>query len=159
MARVNEAGWAELDAQQRNLQPTPPVGKPIVWYPAGNQADPVAGQVTGIEGPGRLKLVVFPKNAFPAHKNGVYHVSAKIHEKPGNPTTKNWGSWDYVEAGDLDDSHYKLHRQELAKLEVNLEKGEELAVKAAEDYAEKQAAKKANFGKKKPIIDPLPAPA
>lgn len=159
MSRVNENGWKELDAQQRNLQPTPPVGFNVVWYPAGNVNDPVAGQVTGVEGPGRLKLVVFPKNAFPAHKNGVYHVSAKIHDKPGNPTTKNWGSWDYVQADDMLDAHFKLHRQELAKLEENLTRGEEDAKRAAEDYAEKQAAKKVVTGKKKPIHDPLPAPA
>ena len=160
MARVNENGWNELNEQQRNLQPTPPVGKPVNWYPAGNKEDPVPGRITAIEGPGRVKLVVFPKNAFPAHKQAVYHVSAKIHDKPGNPTTKNWGSWDYVEEDDFKDAHYETHRKELRKLEDNLTRGEADAITAAENYATKQAEKlaAAKSGKKKPL-EIIPAPA
>ena len=160
MPRVNEEGWAGLESQRANLQPTPPVGCPdIVWYPAGNTNDPVPARVTAIEGPGRLKLVVFPKNAFPAHKQAVYHVSAKIHDKPGNPTTKNWGSWDYVEKEDLRDSHYNFHRAELQKLEDNLTRGEEEAQRAAENYLAKQAEKMAaaKSGKKKPLEPLIPA--
>lgn len=156
MSRVNEVAWTELEGDRQNLQPTPPVGEPIVWFMAGDTTHPVAAQVTEIESAGRIKLVVFPKNAFPQHKVGVYHVSAKIHQKPGNPTTKNCGAWDYVR-GVAPEADYALHQAELDKREKNLLIGEQSAAKAAEMFEKKQAEKAT--GKKKPLPDPLPVPA
>lgn len=157
MSRTNEVAWNELEEDQKNLQPTPPVGKPIVWYHNGDKNHPVAAQVTGIDGPGRIKAVVFPINAFPQHKAGVYHVSAKIHTKPNNPTTRNCGSWDYFRGDQVHESDYELHLEELSKREANLRAGEEAAQKNAELFAEKQAERAS--GKKKRLPDPLPAPA
>jgi hypothetical protein len=157
MARANEQAWMDLEQDQANLQPTPPVGEVVRWYPAGDLAAPVAAQVTGIEGSGRLKLVAFIRNGFPQHKAGVYHVSAKIHQKPGNPTTKNWGSWDYVR-GVAPDEDYEYHRQELAKRETQLSAGEQAAKKNTELFVAKQAEKLAG-GKKPRLPDPLPAPS
>lgn len=154
--RANEQAWIDLEAEQKNLQPTPPVGEVIRWYPAGDKSAPVAAQVTGIEGPGRVKAVVFVRNGFPQHKQGVYHVSAKIHEKPGNPTTKNWGSWDYVRAAVPED--YELHLKELAKREAQLTTGEQAAIKNAEVF-EQRKLDKATPGKKIRSPEPLPAPS
>lgn len=156
MARVNEVAWLELEEDRQNLQPTPPVGEDVVWYMSGNKAYPVPAKVTEIESAGRVKLVTFPKNAFPQHKPGVYHLSAKIHQKPGNPTTRNCGAWDYVR-GVAPNEDYELHRAELEKREQNLLIGEQAAQKSAEMFAKKQAEK--GIVKKKPLPDPLPAPS
>lgn len=152
MPRVNEVAWTEIEADKNRLQPTPPVGEKIVWYMAGVKENPVAAQVTEIESAGRIKLVVFPKNTFPQHKAGVYHVSAKIHDKPGNPTTRNCGAWDYVR-GEAPDEDYSLHRAEIEKREQNLLVGERQAAESAQLFEKKQAEKAS--GKKKPLPDPL----
>lgn len=152
--RANEVAWTELEADKQNLQPTPPVGEDVVWYMGGNSAHPVPAKVTEIESAGRVKLVVFPKNAFPQHKPGVYHLSARIHQKPGNPTTRNCGAWDYVR-GVVPKEDYAIHQAELAKREQNLLVGEQAAQKNAEAFKEKQAEKAT--GKKKPLPEPLPA--
>jgi len=155
---MNEVAWKEIQEDKANLQPTPPVGEKVVWYVGGDLKHPVPAQISGIEGPGRLKLVVFPINSFPQHRPGVYHVSAKIHQKP-NPGTRNNGAWDYVRQSDIEDGDYDLHRSEIAKRETNLRAGEENA-KANEDlFKKKQEERKtAPLVKRRPP-DILPAPA
>lgn len=156
---MNEVAWQEIEEDKANLQPTPPVGEKAVWYVAGDRKHPVPAQVVGIEGPGRLKLVVFQANSFPQHKAGVYHVSAKIHQKGGNQTTRNCGSWDYVRTSDIQDEDYDLHRQEIAKRETNLKMGEETTRKNEDLFAKKAAERAAAPTKKQRLPDPLPAPA
>jgi hypothetical protein len=152
---MNEVAWKNLEAEKAHRQPTPPIGKPVVWYIEGDKTRAVAAQVTGIESPGRVKLVAFPLNAFPQHKSGVYHVSAELHQKANNPTTKNCGSWDYVDEEDCRVRHYDLHKAELEKRELGLMQAEEQA-KANEALFIKRAQEKA-AGIKKRLPDPLPA--
>lgn len=152
--RVNEKAWQDLETDMENPQPTPPVGESVVWYMAGDTRKPVPALVTGIEGSGRLKLVTFQVNSFPAHKTGVYHVSAKIHDKPGNFQTKNCGSWDYVRKP-IPEEDYAAFNEEIEKRRANLAVGEESAKRQAQIFAEKQGLLKT----KKKLSDPLPAPA
>ena len=156
---VNEQAWANLEADKQNLQPTPRVGSCVQWYPGNDPKQPYAGRVTGIDGPGRLKIEVAIINGIPQHKKGVYHVTASIHEQKGNFSTREHGSWDYV-YGPAPDSDYDLHRDELARREKNLLAAEEAAAKTTELMAAKQAAKPTMPAtKKKPLPEPIPASA
>lgn len=148
---MNERAWEELAEDRERLQPTPPVGEVVIWYIGGDKRHPVPARVSGVESAGRVKLTVFPWSAFPQHKPGVYHVSARIHDKPGNPTTRNCGSWDYVR-GKVPKEDYATHEAELDKRQANLKKAEEEAAGAALKYAEQRA--KTEEGKKK-RPDPL----
>jgi len=164
---MNEKAWNDLEADKKRPQPTPPVGYAVQWYRSGNTSDPVPALVSGIEGPGRLKLVAFPINTFMQHKSGVYHVSAKVHDQKGNPTTGRCGSWDYYP----EDNHYKLFEAEVARREENLLRAEEEARKASARFAEKLLEREelmaeaaasratATVAKKKKVLSPEPLPA
>jgi hypothetical protein len=151
---MNDTAWYHLEKDRERLQPTPPIGTPVQWYQGGEKAAAYAALVTGIEGPGRLKLVIFPINQFHQHKLAVHHVSHQVHDKPGNSTTKNSGSWDYAPGVKFPHGHYELHEAELNKREANL-KAQDEAAKKAEEAALLPAEPKP----KKKIVSPEPLPA
>lgn len=153
---VNEKAWEDLEADKARLQPTPPVGEIVRWYPGNDQKQPYAGRVTGHDGPGRIKIEVAQINGFPQHKKGVYHVTSKIHDQKGNFSTRDCGSWDYVR-GVAPDEDYDLHRDEIARREKNLLVAEEASQKTAETMAKKLTEKPVVAPKKKPLPEPLPA--
>jgi hypothetical protein len=141
---MNETAWAEIAEAKQNLQPTPPVGQNIQWYMGGDVRAPRAAQVTGIEGSGRVKVVVFSHGQMPSYQTGVYHVSNAIHKIKENPTTTRCGSWNYCPGFTIPKCHYDYHIEELAKREDNLKRAEEKAIQAAVEFeAKKQAATQA----------------
>jgi trehalose utilization protein len=141
---MNETAWAEIAEAKQNLQPTPPVGQNIQWYQGGDVRSPRAAQVTGIEGSGRVKVVIFSHGQMPSYQTGVYHVSNVIHKIKENPTTTRCGSWNYCPGTTIPKVHYDYHVEELAKREDNLKRAEEKALQAAAEFeAKKQAATQA----------------
>lgn len=149
--RQNETAWTRLAEEKENRQPTPPIGEPLVWYIEGDKNRPVAAQCNGIEGPGRIKVVVFPLNAFPQHKAGCYHISHRNHERP-NITTKNGGAWDYPR-GKAPKEDFQLFDSEIEKRENSLAASEVEAEKNRQLFEKKQAEREA--GIKKRLPDPL----
>lgn len=127
----------QIDAQMLAPLPTPPIGTPIVWFRKANPEARIAAIVTGIEDSGKLKLVAFPPFGMPEHKQGVSHVSDKIHERKGNPASEQNGSWDYAE-GKPAKAHFDHHLEKLAKRKAQLQADLDAAKIIAE--REKQAA-------------------
>jgi hypothetical protein len=151
---MNETAWTKLEEEKSRRQPTPPISEPVTWYIEGDRNRPVAAQCNGIEGPGRISVVVFPKNAFPQHRTGCHHISHPIHEKP-NSTTRNCGAWDYPR-GKVPKDDYALHDKELAKREEGLLVSEEQAQKAQQEFQAKKAEREAALKKRLPEILPSP---
>lgn len=108
----------ELDEQIANPTATPPVGTLVVWYrgarfdPADPSRTQVASLVTGVEGPGKLKLVAFPPFGMPTHKQGVLHISHPLHQQRNNSVSVDSGAWDYPDGVRPSKSHYDLHLNE-----------------------------------------------
>jgi hypothetical protein len=151
---MNEAAWAAIERDEARRLPTPPVATPIQWYEHGDRRYPIAGLVTEIEGPGRLKVVIFRVNALPQHKAGVYHVNSLVHDQANNQTTYRCGSWDYAPGIKPPKEHYDLFVQDIERRREHLRKAEEAAVKAAELHAKREAER--FLGTKKPP-EPIPA--
>lgn len=128
---MNDAAWAVLEAERANLQPTPPIGTVVQWYKGGDKREVRAAQVTAIEGPGRVVVVINEPSAFPKTLKGVFHESHRIHERNNNQTTVRCGSWGYIPGTKPEDSHYNVHREELEKRLNNLRKADEEAAKIA----------------------------
>lgn len=114
-----EARIAELDQQIANPAATPPIGTPVVWYRGArvDDQDPsktqVAAMVTGIEGPGKLKLVTFTPFKNEEHKQGVLHISHPLHANRANSVSVNSGAWDYPDGVRPAKGHYDLHLEVL----------------------------------------------
>lgn len=151
---MNEAAWAAIAKDEDRRLPTPPIGHPIQWYEAGDRKYAIAGQVTGIEGPGRLKVVIFRVNALPQHRTAVYHVDSPVHDQVNNVVTYRSGAWDYVPGTKIPKEHYDLFDVDIERRKDNLRKAEEAAKKNAELFALKQAERFA--GKVKPP-EPIPS--
>ena len=153
---MNEVAWNAIEEDKKNRIPTPPIRTTVQWYQGGDKNICLPGIVTGIEGPGRLKIVLFPINSFPRHQAGVYHEDHKVHSQKGNPTTSRCGSWGFEDGFRIPKEWYDLHDQEIAKRELNLRTAEQAAITSAELFMQKNA-EKANAAKKR-LPDPLPAP-
>ncbi len=153
---MHEKAWEAVERDEAKPIPTAPIGKAVQWYIAGDKRQPVAGQVTGVEGVGRLKIKVFPLNAMPQDKVGVCHISHSVHEQPNNPTTYRCGSWDFVPGDTILKDFYKEFEDDIKKRKANLTAAEAEAVKA--EAAFKVKAKELAEGKRKPPAI-LPAPA
>ena len=101
---------AEVEAEMKEPIPTPPVGTALVWY---RQARQDGGQnaaiCTGIDGPGKIKLSVFPPNGMKENKQGVLNCKDPIHEKLTNRVSKENGAWDYPDGTGPSKGHYKVH--------------------------------------------------
>lgn len=152
---MHEKAWEAIEREETKPIPTAPVGKAVQWYIAGDRRNPIAGQVMGIEGVGRLKIKVFPANSMPQDKVGVYHVTHSVHEQPNNPTTYRCGAWDFVPGDVVLKEFFKDFEADIAKRKENLTKAEEEARKAEIAFKVKQ--KELAEGKKRPAAI-LPAP-
>ncbi len=153
---MNETAWTAIEEDKQRRIPTPPIRTTVQWYQGGDKTIVIPGIVTGIEGPGRVKLVLFPLNAFPRHQAGVYHEGHKIHEQSANPTTARCGSWGFEEGFQVPKKWYEIWEQDIAKREENLRAAEVAAEKNRELFVQKQAEKAS--GVKKRLPDILPAP-
>ncbi len=152
---MHEKAWEAIEREETKPIPTAPIGKTVQWYIAGDRRQPVAGQVMGVEGVGRLKIKVFPANSMPQDKVGVYHVNHSVHEQPSNPTTYRCGSWDFVPGDAVLPAFYKEFEDDIKKRKENLLAAEEASKKAELAFKVKQ--KELAEGKKK-RPDILPAP-
>jgi len=150
---MNEVAWAAIEKDEQRRLPTPPIGTPIQWYETGNKEFTLAGRVTGIEGPGRLKVAVDRINAITQHKTAVYHVNSPVHDQANNSTTYRCGSWDYLPGTKIPKEHYELFDQEIERRKENLRKAEEAAKKNAELFAARQAER---LNGRKPAPEPIP---
>lgn len=149
--------WEKLASDKANPQPTPPIGEPIVWFIEGDRTKRVAGQVTGVEGPGRLKIVVHPVGNFQQHKTGCFHISNTIHERP-NATTKNNGAWDYPR-GKAPKEDFSLHNEEMARREAQLVKADEVQKKAEERMQRlADGDEEPEVKPKRRMVDPIASP-
>jgi len=152
---MNEVAWNAIAKDESRRLPTAPISYgDIQWFEYGDKAFPFAAKVVGVEGAGRLKLVIFKPNALPQHKTAVYHVNSPIHDQTNNPTTYRCGSWDYIPGVKIPKEHYELFDEDIERRKENLRKAEEAAVKNAELFAKKQAERFA--GKVKPP-EPIPS--
>ena len=108
----------EIELKIRNPLPTPPIGTPVVWYPHARvvKGAEVAALVTGIEGPGRLKITVFVPNGMPVPKQACHHVTDPVHEKRNNSISKTSGAWDYIEGTKTPKADFQFHLEHLNKL-------------------------------------------
>ena len=162
MARVNERAWELLEEDKENRLPTPPIRTPVQWYLGGDRGQATAAMVTGVEGPGRLMLVIFQRNSIPMHRTGVYYVTHRMVTDKTNGTVgatlKEKGSWGLEEGFKIPESWYAVHDADIARREANLVEGERQAAAAAEIFEKKQAERKAGVSNKKKIIDVLQAP-
>ena len=127
--------WNKLAEERQRLQPTPKVSDPIIYYTRGDKNFPVPAVCSAVEGPGRIKITLFPFQGMMQHRAGCHHVTHWVHDRP-NETTKNNGSWDFNR--ELPADAYEVHEAELAKRENNLLDAEEKA-KAAQAAFEKKA--------------------
>lgn len=152
---MHEKAWEAVERDEARPIPTAPIGKNVQWYINGDTRNVVPGIVQGIEGVGRLKIKVFPLNAMPQEKTGVYHVSCPVHEQPNNPTTYRCGSWDFVPGDAVLKEFFKEFEEDIKKRKDNLTAAEVQAKKSEADFKAK-AAELAAGKKKKPDI--LPAP-
>lgn len=82
----------EKEKQKKRVLPTPSEGWPVVWYEANNRANPRSARVYRVEASGKLTLYV---DGFAAPKQGVWHVSAPVHDNPNSIETHRCGSWDF----------------------------------------------------------------
>ncbi len=151
---MNEVAWSAIERDEQNKLPTPPVSYgDIQWFEAGDKSFAFAAKVVGVEGAGRLKLVIFKPNALPVHKCAVYHVNSTIHDQVNNPTTYRCGSWDYIPGVKIPKEHFELFNQDIERRKENLRKAEEAAKRQAEVFAQKQAER---YGGKKAPPEAIP---
>lgn len=128
--------WNKLAEERTRLQPTPKVGDGVIFYTRGDKNLPVPGQVSAVEGPGRIKITYFPFNGMMQHRAGCHHLTHWVHDHP-NETTRNNGAWDFNRSAPAD--AFEVHEAELAKRENALLEAEEKAKAAAEAFAKKAA--------------------
>ena len=158
MSRPNERAWEELEADRTVKIPTPPVRTTVQWYLRGDKNEVAPAIVTAIEGPGRLQLCVFPKNTFPQHKTGVYHVDHRAIQERSNPHTPRCGSWGFEDGFVPPKEWYAIQEQDLARRENMLMEGEKTAKKNAEMFAKKQAERENGQPKRRLETVQVPAP-
>jgi hypothetical protein len=137
----------DLDEQMTRPLPTPVVGTNVQWFARGAVSPETAqaALVVGVEGPGRLKLTVFPPNGMPVHKQGVLHVSHSQHETRGNAATVHNGAWDYLPNWKLNKSSpdYNLHLDHLNRRKETVKREIDAVVNSAagkKDLADKALA-------------------
>lgn len=159
MARQNEQAWQELEADKAVRLPTPPVRSTVQWYLKGDLREVAPAIVTGIEGPGRLQLCVFPKNSFPQHKTGVFYVGHRAIQNPSNPHTPRCGSWGLEEDFEIPDSWYKVYEADLERRTAMLAEAEKTAKKNADMFAKKQAERENGQPRRRLETVPVNAPA
>lgn len=129
----NSALIKEIDSQLKSVMPTPTVAQPVIWYRGGKEDAPVAAQVTAVEAPGRVSLIVFSVDAFPVHVKGCHHRSWPEHQRPGNVNTVQRGAWDYPN-GTIPEADLAAHKQQLKE---KLAKARETHTPAKEAVAAK----------------------
>lgn len=127
--------WNKLAEERQRLQPTPKCNDPIIYYTRGDKNFPVPAICSSVEGPGRIKITLFPFQGMMQHRAGCHHVTHWVHDRP-NETTRNNGSWDFNREAPVD--AFEVHEAELAKRENALIDAEEKA-KAAQAAFEKKA--------------------
>lgn len=116
----------DLEVENQNKFPTPPVGESVTWYRAGDPNVPLAAIVTKIEGPGRVALTVFSYRSHPGYVEGVFYHEHPIHAIKGNPTTHRCGYFTYpgelLPAGKKPHaSHYSLHQADINRRKAEAE--------------------------------------
>jgi hypothetical protein len=155
---MNETVWAELQEQRKNLQPTPPIGEPLVWYIAGDVTRPCAAVCNAIEDhDGRLYVTIHTKGGMVMHRGACYHISHPIHQKR-TQTTANNGAWDYPR-GKAPKADYDRHLAEIERREAGLIAAEEQIKKSQEAFLQKAAERAAEkAGPKKRLPEPIAAP-
>jgi hypothetical protein len=117
--------WDSLAAEENDLQPTPPVGWGINWFPGGDTSNPQAATITAIEGPGKIAVVCFPPGGWPVHHKGVHYVHHPVVKRDGSQQKVRNGSWNYIpDSGKIPNSHMKLHQEVVAKKKSALEQAE-----------------------------------
>ncbi len=126
--------WNKLAEERTRLQPTPKVSDTVIYYTRGDKNFPVPGIVSSIEGPGKIKITVYPFQGMLQHKSGCAHITHWVHDRP-NDTTKNNGAWDFNREPPAD--AYEVHEAELTKRENQLLEAEEKAKAAAELFQKK----------------------
>lgn len=126
--------WNQLAEQRQRLQPTPKVSDGVIYHAYGDKRNAAPAIVSEVEGPGRIKVTVFPFNGMLQHKGGCHHVTHWIHDKP-NETTKMNGAWSFPREAPVD--AYEVHEAELAKRENALIEAEQKAKDAAKAFAKK----------------------
>ncbi len=126
--------WNRLAEERTRLQPTPKISDPVIYYTRGDKNFPVPAVCSAVEGPGRIKITLFPFQGMMQHRAGCHHVTHWVHDRP-NETTKNNGAWDF--AREVPKDAFTVHEAELAKRENNLLEAEEKAKAAALAFQKK----------------------
>jgi len=137
--------WNRLAEERERLQPTPPISEPVIWYQHGDKRYPVPALCSAQEGPGRIKVTIFPHGAMLMHRAGCHHISHPVHDKP-NETTRNCGAWDYARAVPSED--FKLHEDDLSRRENALLEAEEKAKEAQKIHEQKVAEREKMIAEK-----------
>lgn len=116
--------WETLAAEENDLQPTPPIGWNIHWFPGGDQRNPVAAIVTAVEGPGKIAVVTFPAGGWPVHHKGVHYIHHPVSKREGSPLKVRNGSWAYMPDTKIPREHNDLHKEVVAKKRAAIEQAE-----------------------------------
>lgn len=137
----------QIAKERKRLQPTPPVGMPVVWFMGGDDKNPRPALVTQVEGPGRVSLVILPLNTMPQHKMGVLYKDHPDMEEANTPAKRTKGSWDYVPGfpSMIPKEHFEHHKGLLD----HREKQAMAQLQQEEHDAEVRAAKQKELNKKR----------
>lgn len=141
----------QIAKERKRLLPTIPVGWPCVWFMGGDENNRRPAQVTQVEGPGKVSLVVFPLNSVPQHKLGVLYKDHPDMEEANTPQKRTKGTWDYVPglpSGVIPKEHYEAHKElldkkekmALAVLEQEQREAEVMAARQKELKSKREAA-------------------
>lgn len=126
--------WNKLAEERQRLQPTPKVSDTVIYHAYGDKRNSAPAIVSEVEGPGRVKLTIFPYQGMLQHKAGCHHISHWIHDKP-NENTKMNGAWSFAREAPAD--AFEVHEAELTKRENALIEAEQRAKEAAKVHAKK----------------------
>ena len=132
-----------------HLLPTPPIGWNVQYFKPGDtkQEQPVAAQVTAIEGPGRVVLVIQQPHKMPSHKAACYHVT---EPKIMDGTWRGKDTWDYID-GHTNKHPFNLHKGQLERKAKNAEQQAVQQAEIEENYKRRLAALK-KHNEEEPII-------
>lgn len=101
----------------KDLTPTPPIGTIVQWYRANERREEMMLPAVVIRqvGIGRVDLKVM-KMGDDEHKRNVHHISDPVHEVTRfNVTSRDNGSWKYIDESKIPEDHYDYHKAELKK--------------------------------------------
>lgn len=109
-----------IRAQMENPLPTAPVGMAVQWFELNEDDRCYAAQVTRVEGPGKVQVVIHKPNAMPTHKQGVLHRSHPVHQNKHATETMRNGAWDYLPGQTIPKAHREVHLKELQRREAGI---------------------------------------